>query len=150
LFGTAVLTPVFAAIALIDGRPLPTFVELLGPVHTRDRSPLTMLLGVCLAVTAVIGLESALGFVFDPRYRDFPFAALTMAALPMSLLVLLNRRAEGTRPIAEAVFAGALVLSAAYIVFNEGLTNWQSVWTCAVYAGLGATMWRARAAQIQE
>ena len=25
--------------------------------------------------------QSALGFVFDPRYRDFPFAALTMAAV---------------------------------------------------------------------
>ena len=150
LFGAGVLTPVFAAIALIDGRPLPTFVELIGPIHARDRAPLTVLLGVCLAVTAVIGLESALGFVFDPRYRDFPFAALTMAVLPMSLLVLLNRRAEGTRPTAEAVFAGALVLSAAYIVVNEGLTNWQSLWTCAIYAGLGATMWRARVAQIQE
>jgi glucan 1,3-beta-glucosidase len=150
LFGAAVLAPVFASIALIAGRPLPTFVELIGPIHMRNRAPLSVLLGVCLAVTALIGLESALGFVFDPRYRDFPFAALTMAALPLSLLMLLNRRADGARPIAEAVFGGALVLSAAYIVINEGFTNWQSVWTCAVYAGLGATMWRARAAQIQE
>jgi hypothetical protein len=150
LFGAAVLTPVFAAIALIDGRPLPTFVELLGPVHLRDRAPLTVLLGLCLAVTAVIGLESALGFVFDPRYRDFPFASLTMAVLPISLMMLLNRRAEGMRPIAEAVFGGALALSAAYIVVNEGFTNWQSLWTCAVYAILAATMWRARAAKIQE
>lgn len=150
LFGAAVLAPVFAAVALIDGRPLPTFIELIGPIHMRDRAPLTVLLGLCLAVTVVIGLESALGFVFDARYRDFPFAALTMAVLPMSLLMLLNRRAEGTRPIAEAVFGGTLALSAAYIVINEGFTNWQSLWTCAVYAGLGATMWRARAAQIRE
>jgi glucan 1,3-beta-glucosidase len=150
LFGAAVLTPVFAAVALIDGRPLPTFIELLGPVHLRDRAPLAVLLGLCLAVTAVIGLETALGFVFDARYRDFPFAALTMAALPLALLALLNRRAEGARPIAEAVFGGALVLSAAYIVINEGFANWQSVWTCAVYAGLGVTMWRARGAKILE
>ncbi len=150
LFAAAVLTPVFAGVALIDGRPLPTFIELIGPVHMRDRAPLAVLLGLCLAVTAVIGLETALGFVFDPRYRDFPFAALTMAALPMALMMLLNRRAEGPRPIAEAVFGGALLLSAAYIVINEGFTNWQSVWTCAAYAGLGATMWRARAAKIQE
>jgi glucan 1,3-beta-glucosidase len=150
LFGAAVLTPVFAAVALIGGRPLPTFIELVGPVHMRDRSPLTVLLGLCLAVTAVIGLESGLGFVFDPRYRDFPFAALTMAVLPMSLLMLLNRPAEGTRPIAEAVFGGALALSAAYIVINENFANWQSLWTCAVYAGLAATMWRARAVQNQE
>jgi exo-beta-1,3-glucanase (GH17 family) len=150
LFGAGVLTPMLAAVALIDGRPLPTFVELLGPKHMRDRAPLTMLLGLCLAVTAVIGLESALGFVFDPRYRDFPFASLTMAVLPIALMMLLNRRVEGTRPIAEAVFGGALALSAGYIVINEGFTNWQSLWTCAVYALLAATMWRARAAKIQE
>lgn len=150
LFGAGVLTPVFAAVALIAGRPLPTFVELIGPVHLRNRAPLTLLLGLCLAVTAVIGLETALGFVFDPRYRDFPFAALTMAALPMFMLMLLNRRPEGQWPIAEAVFGGALVLSAGYILFNEGFRNWQSIWTCAVYAGLGLTMWRARAAQTQE
>jgi exo-beta-1,3-glucanase (GH17 family) len=150
LFGAAVLTPVFAAVALIDGRPPPTFVELIGPVHARDRTPLSVLLGLCLAVTAVIGLESALGFVFDPRYRDFPYAQLTMTVLPFALLMLLNRRPEGTRPIAEAVFGGALVLSAAWVVINEGFANWQSVWTCAVWALLGATMWRARAAQTPE
>jgi exo-beta-1,3-glucanase (GH17 family) len=150
LFGAAVLTPVFAAVALIDGRPLPTFIQLIGPVHLRDRAPLSVLLGLCLVVTVVIGLETALGFVFDARYRDFPFASLTMAALPIALVALLNRRADGVRPIAEAVFGGALVLSAAYIVINEGLANWQSVWTCAVYAGLGITMWRARGAKILE
>jgi hypothetical protein len=101
-------------------------------------------------VTAVVGLETALGFVFDARYKDFPFAALTMAVLPMWLLMLLNRPAEGMRPIAEGVFGGALALSAAYIVINESFSNWQSLWTCAVYAGLAATMWRARAARTQE
>jgi glucan 1,3-beta-glucosidase len=150
LFGAGVLTPVFGSIALISGRPLPTLIEFIGPVHLRDRTPLSVLLGLCLAVTAVIGLETALGFVFDPRYRDFPFAALTMAALPLALLGLLNRRVEGTRPIAEAVFGGALLLSAAYIVINEGPANWQSLWTCAVYAGFGLTLWRVRGAKILE
>jgi exo-beta-1,3-glucanase (GH17 family) len=150
LFGAGVLTPVFGSIALISGRPLPTLIEFIGPVHLRDRTPLAVLLGLCLAVTAVIGLETALGFVFDPRYRDFPFAALTMAALPLALLGLLNRRVEGTRPIAEAVFGGALLLSAAYIVINEGPANWQSLWTCAVYAGFGLTLWRVRGAKILE
>ena len=61
-----------------------------------------------LVVTTLIGAETALGFVFDPRYRDFPFAALTMAVLPFWTLMLLNRPQEGTRPIAESVFAGLL------------------------------------------
>ena len=43
LLAAGVLTPVFAAVALIDGRALPTFVELIGPrAPCRDRSPLTV------------------------------------------------------------------------------------------------------------
>jgi hypothetical protein len=150
LLAAGVLTPVFATVALITGRPLPTLVQLIGPQPMRDRTVLSVALGLCLAVTAVIGFETALGFVFDPRYRDFPFAALTMAVLPMLMLMLLNRPAEGCRPIAEAVFAGGLFLSSIYIIINEGFTNWQSVWTCAVYVLLALTMWRARAVRSPE
>jgi glucan 1,3-beta-glucosidase len=64
--------------------------------------------------------------------------------------LLLNRPQQGVRPIAEAAFAGLLALSATYIVANEGRENWQSLWTCAVYALLAVTLWRARAAQIPE
>ena len=59
--------------------------------------------------------------MFDPRYRDFPFAALTMAVVPFATLTLLNRPQEGVRPIAEAVFAGLLAVAALYTGFNEGL-----------------------------
>ncbi|MDB5629723.1 MAG: ndvC, partial [Tardiphaga sp.] len=48
------------------------------------------------------------------------------------------------------VFAGILVMSAIYTVFNEGPDNWQSLWSCAVFALFGITLWRARAAQSQE
>jgi len=88
--------------------------------------------------------------VFDPRYRDFPFAALTMAVVPFAALMLLNRPQQGVRPIAEAVFAGLLAAAALYTVFNEGSGNWQSLWTCAVYFLLAVTLWQARAAQIPE
>jgi len=84
-------------------------------------------------VTVLIGAETALGFVFDPRYKDFPFAALTMAVLPFATLTLLNRPPQGARPVTEAVFAGLFVLAALYTVFNEGPANWQSLWTCAMY-----------------
>jgi glucan 1,3-beta-glucosidase len=107
-----------------------------------------MMLGAMLVVTTLIGAETALGFVFDPRYRDFPFAALTMAVVPFSSLMLLNRPQEGVRPIAEAVFAGLLAAGALYTVFNEGPNNWQSLWTCAIYFLLAITLWRARAVQI--
>lgn len=147
LLASGVLTPIFAAHALMSGRPLPTFLELFGPREMRDRSFLTYALGLSLAVTVLIGAQTALGFTFDPRYRDFPFASLTMAVLPLFLLMLLNRPAQGARPIAEAVFAGVFVVSAIYTVFNEGPKNWQSLWTCAVYAMLALTLWQARAAQ---
>jgi len=119
----------------------------LGPKEMRAGSGMTMILGAALLATALIGAETALGFVFDPRYRDFPFAALTMAVIPFSVLTLLNRPKEGVRPIAEAVFSGLLAAGALYTIFNEGPDNWQSLWTCAVYVLLGLTLWQARAVQ---
>jgi len=134
---------------MMSGRPLPTFLELLGPRDERaPLSALTMILGAVLIVTALIGAETALGFVFDPRYRDFPFAALTMAVVPFATLMLLNRPPEGSRPITEAVFAGLLAGAALYTGFNEGPNNWQSLWTCAMYFLFAVTLWRARVAQI--
>jgi hypothetical protein len=134
--------------ALMSGKPLPTFIELLGPSDYRGKSWTAVILGFVLMVTAVIGAATAVGFAFDPRYKDFPFAALTMAVVPFSMLSLLNRPKEGVRPIAEATFAGLLVLTAIYVGFNEGPDNWQSLWSCAIYVLLAATLWRARAAQI--
>jgi glucan 1,3-beta-glucosidase len=147
LLTAAIASPLLCANALMSGRALPTFLELLGPHDHRTRSVLTMILGAALVVTTLIGTETALGFVFDPRYRDFPFAALTMAVVPFSTLMLLNRRQEGVRPIAEAVFSGLLAGAVLYTVFNEGADNWQSLWTCAVYFLLAVTLWRARGVQ---
>ena len=100
-------------------------------------------------MTALIASETALGFVFDPRYRDFPYAALTMAVVPFATLML-NRPQQGVRPMAESASAGLFALSALYIACNEGRENWQSLWTCAVYALFAVTLWRARAVQIPE
>jgi glucan 1,3-beta-glucosidase len=147
LLAAAIASPLLCAHALVSGRALPTFLELLGPREGRSRSALTWLLGLALIATAVIGTETALGFVFDPRYKDFPFAALTMAVVPFATLVL-NRPQQGVRPIAEASFASVLALSAIYIGFNEGRDNWQSLWTCAIYLLFAVTLWQARAAQI--
>src|SRR6266852_5490818 len=148
LLAAAIASPLLCANALMSGRALPTFLELLGPRDDRTRSILMLILGAALLVTTLIGTETALGFVFDPRYRDFPFAALTMAVVPFSMLMLLNRPQDGVRPIAETVFAGLLAGSVLYIVFNEGADNWQSLWTCVVYFLLAATLWRARGVQI--
>ena len=148
LLAAAIASPMLCANAAMSGRPLPTFLELLGPRDFRTGSVLTVLLGLTLIVTAVIGAETALGFTFDPRYRDFPFASLTMAVVPFATLMLINRPKEGVRPIAESAFAGVLALAAFYTGFSEGAQNWQAMWTCAIYLLLAVTLWRARAAQI--
>jgi glucan 1,3-beta-glucosidase len=147
LLAAGIASPLLSANALVSGRTLPTFLELLGPQEWRSRSALTIMLGATLAMTTLIGAETALGFVFDPRYRDFPFASLTMAVIPFTNLMLFNRPQHGVRPIAEAVFAGLLAGSALYTVFNEGSANWQSLWTCAIYFLLALTLWQARAVQ---
>jgi exo-beta-1,3-glucanase (GH17 family) len=150
LLAAAIASPMLCAHAAMSGRPLPSLLELLGPRDGRTRSVLTVLLGFTLIVTAVIGAETALGFAFDPRYRDFPFASLTMAVVPFAALMLLNRPKEGVRPIAESAFAGVFVVAALYCGVNEGTQNWQAMWTCAIYLLFALTLWRARAAQNPE
>ncbi|MGY3527543.1 glycoside hydrolase family 17 protein [Bradyrhizobium sp. USDA 4452] len=147
LLAAAIVSPLLTAHALIAGRSLPTFLELVGPRDYRGKGAIGALLAIVLVITTVIAAETALGFTFDPRYRDFPYASLTMAVVPFALLTMLNRPKEGIRPLAESVFAGLLVVAALYTMFNEGTINWQSDWTCVMYLLLAATLWRARAAQ---
>jgi exo-beta-1,3-glucanase (GH17 family) len=141
----ATASPVFAANALMSGREPPTFLELLGPKDYRTPSVLAIMHGLALIVTVVIGTETALGLVFDPRENDFPFAALTMAAVPFAAMTLLNRPKKGIRPMAESIFAGVFLVAAIYTGLNEGPENWQSLWTCAAYLLLAVTLWQARA-----
>jgi glucan 1,3-beta-glucosidase len=147
LLAAGLVASVLGANAVVSGRALPTFLDLFGPKGAGTRPTLSMCcLGAALVVSALIGSETALGFVFDPRYRDFPFASLTMAVVPFACL-LLNRSQIGPRPIAESAFAGLLAISAVYVGFNEGRENWQSLWTCAVYLLFALTLWQARGEQ---
>jgi glucan 1,3-beta-glucosidase len=144
----ALVSSVLGANAVVSGRPLPTFLDMFGP-RGEEGGPLALsmwCLGASLMVTTLIAAETALGFVFDPRYRDFPYASLTIAAVPFACLML-NRPQQGRRPIAESVFAGLLAVCAIYVGFNEGRDNWQSLWTCAGYLLLAFTLWRARGVQ---
>ena len=75
--------------------------------------------GLTLAVTAVIAAQTALAFVFDSRYHDFPYASLTMAVVPFAALML-NRPQIGQRPIAELVFAGLLTLGGRLCAVQRG------------------------------
>ena len=92
-----------------------------------------------LIATLLLAVHVALGLVFDPRYKDFPFAPLTAAIVPLLTLSLATEPGAGRRGAAELAAAGLLALSVVYIVPDEGLANWQSLWLCAALAGLALT-----------
>nr|WP_245320463.1 beta-(1-6) glucans synthase [Bradyrhizobium lablabi] len=140
----AVAAPLLSTYALMSGRALPSFLEVLGP--PKGLTPLFMsnMLGVTLIVTTLLAAQTALSLIFDARWRDFPFAALTMAVVPFWTLAFLNGAKSAERPLSEAVFAGLFALAAVYVVFNEGFENWQAMWTGAVYLLLASALWRAR------
>jgi len=140
LLAAGIVLLLLCANAAMAGRPLPAFVELIGPRESRTRSWPALILGLTLTVAILVAAETALGLVFDPRSRDFPFASLTMAVLPISLLTLLSPRRPDTSRVAEAAFACLFASSALFIFFNEGVRNWQSLWTSAAFFLLGISL----------
>jgi len=147
LCAVALLAPPLFSAAMMRGTPLPSFIGLLGPASARLRDPLARAIGVILIATMMLAILIALGLVFDPRYQDFPFAPLTAAALPLLLHSLMMPRPTGSHGAAEIAAAGVLTLSVCYIVFDEGITNWQSLWLCAALAAIAVSLARARGAQ---
>jgi hypothetical protein len=139
----AAAAPIVCADALAVGRALPTFAAILGRSGER-RGGLHWALGGVFIVLVVLALQAALGLVFDPRYRDFPFAPLTAAVVPFLVLMIAVPRPGGARAAAETVAGAALIASAGYIAINESFANWQSVWFCAGVAVLGVILLRAR------
>ena len=138
-------SPLLCAAALAAHVSAPGFVRMIGPVAARARGRLERSLGWLLIAVCILAVEAALGLAFDGRYRDFPFAPLTGAALPLLLLAVLVPP-NGVRPAAETLAAIVLALAAGAILFNEGIVNWQAVWTCAAIAALALTLVRVRAA----
>jgi exo-beta-1,3-glucanase (GH17 family) len=143
LAGVAGAAPIVCAAACAAGRPVPVFSWLLARRgETRDRLGIALVV-VFIALT-LLAVEQALGLVFDARYRDFVFAPLSAAVIPFFVLMLSAPRQTGTRAIAETVSAAVLTLCAIYILPNESLANWQSVWLCAAILGLALILARVR------
>jgi glucan 1,3-beta-glucosidase len=145
LFGAlALLAPVAGAVALAAEVDAPVFARVLGRRADRTKDALALTLGTLLVVLTVLAVQSALALSFDPRYRDFPFAPLTAAAVPF---VLLRRRAaSGVRALAETVAAVVLLSCAAFIVWNETLADWQALWFALALALVAFSLLRARVA----
>ena len=104
-------------------------------------------LGALLIATALLAVMTALGLVFDPRYKDFPFAPLTAAAVPFLLHTLTMPRPAGARGAAEILTALVLALAVPYIAINGSFANWQSLWLCAALLALAVTLVQVRDAR---
>jgi glucan 1,3-beta-glucosidase len=140
----AIGAPIATAAALTSSRAVPAFNQVIGAQRARDALSLT--LGVLFIALTLLAVQSALALSFDPRYRDFPFAPMTAAAVPFLLTSLVGPRSAGARPLAEMLSAGVLVLCAAFIVWNETLANWQALWFAAMLVALVVSLLRVRAA----
>jgi len=142
----AAIAPIVCVTAYVSRRRQPTFAAILGREGVA-RDPITWVLGACLIGLTLLSIETALGLVFDPRYRDLPFAPVSGAVFSFLLLSISTPRLSGPRAPAETLAAGVLTVSAIYIALNETFANWQAIWLCAGLIGVALILVRARDVQ---
>lgn len=141
----AFLAPIVCANACVLGRAPPSFSLLLGHPDKRQDA-LNWALGGTFIVLTLLSVQAALGLVFDPRYREIPFAPQGAACVPFLVLQLSAMTRAGSRAAAETMAAVVLAVSAIYIAFNETFANWQAIWFCAGLIGLAFILQRVRLA----
>ncbi len=150
LLGLALAVPALASFALARGTRLPSFALAMNPPFWRRADRVGVLLAFLLVATVVTAIHVALGLVFDPRYKDFPFAALTGPVVALAVLAFgAERPLSGPAPAtgaAELATAALLTGSALFIVVNEGIANWQALWLAALLLVLSLTALRTQAA----
>jgi exo-beta-1,3-glucanase (GH17 family) len=153
----ALAAPVVAAMTLAANETLPAFARVLGgppPPYPpplvgegREGAFIARASGLVLVATTVLAIQTALGLVFDPRYRDFTDGELSAAVVPFAIAMALGAGRAGPRGRAETIAAVTLAGSAVYIVLNEGFANWQALWFGAVLVVLAVTIDRLRDAR---
>lgn len=148
LAAAAIASPLVLSMAIMRGVSQPAIARIIGPEVGRTGDKVAIAIGVVTMLTLLVAIITALGLVFDPRYRDFPFAPLTAAAVPFVVASLVTQRpAGGARQMAETGGALMLLASAIYIVPNESWHNWQSLWMCAALVLFAISLARVRDAQ---
>jgi exo-beta-1,3-glucanase (GH17 family) len=140
----AIAAPIVVSLSLARDGAIPSFARTLGPAAQRTCIAVDRLSGFILVAATVLALHTALGLVFDPRYRDFMFAPLGAAVVPFAAASMVGRGGTGRRGTAETVAAVTLAGSAVYIVLNESFANWQAVWLAGAFAALAVTLVRMR------
>ena len=108
------------------------FASALDPSRWRRSGSIQVVLAALFAATVVAAIHVALGLVFDPRYKDFPFAALAGPVIALAVLAFANRkRKPSRRGLPRRWRRRYLAGSALFVVVNEGLANWQAL----IFAG---------------
>ena len=148
----SVAAPVAAAMMLSRGIAIPPFGRVLGRAAGRPSSVLALAGGAILLAATVLALQTALGLVFDPRYRDLTFAPMTAAVIPFAVASVVGAEARsrlGRARLGRAELVSAVILaaSAVYIVLNESFENWQALWFAAMLVVLAGTLIRLRDVQ---
>jgi hypothetical protein len=116
----------------------------LNPPLRRQADAWSLLLAILFAATIVAAIHVALGLVFDPRYKDFRLALLTgpVAALAIATWAKVPAPVRREPGMAERVAAGLLTGSALFVMFNEGIANWQALWFGSLLVLLALTALR--------
>ena len=142
----ALVVPMAAAFACARGEGLPGFARALAPANWNVRQSVEIGLSILLVATMVAASHVALGLVFDPRYKDFPFAALLGPVAALGVLAFANGKPIMRPGMGELVAAVLLSSAGLFIVLNEGFANWQALLFVGLLAILALTCLRAKAA----
>ena len=143
----AFFAPPIAAATITRQAPIAGFATVLDPLFWRAAAPLERLFSGLLLLTVIAAMAIALGLVFDPRYRDFPFAPLTGPIVSLFIATFASPPGLKRQSVAEPISAAILAVSAIYIWFNETPLNWQAGWFAALLLILAATCLRLRVVQ---
>ena len=146
MLALALAVPLASAFALSRGWELPGFARALDPKGWREPTRDGAVLAALLVAIVVAASHVALGLVFDPRYKDFPFAALTGPVTALAVAAFMGVGGHARPGAAEIAAACVLAGSALFIVANEGAANLQAVWLALLFVALALTVLRARAA----
>jgi len=138
----SLLVPMVAAGVVSQNAPLGNLAVALNAPLRRHVNGWSLMLAVLFAATVVAAIHVTLGLVFDPRYKDFQLALLSGPVAALAIVAFL----EPVRPVAgvaEWVASALLTGSALFVVFNEGIANWQALWFGSLLVALALTVLRA-------
>lgn len=138
----SLIVPMVAAGAVARDAPLGNLAVALNAPLRRHANAWSLMLAILFAATLVAAFHVALGLVFDPRYKDFQLAPLSGPVVALAVVALLNRRMRSATGVAEWAAACLLTGSALFVIFNEGIANWQALWFGGLLVVLALTALR--------